>query len=187
MSFPSKAVHWCIHSPCAGPFMIWHWKIALILSSSIKANFSQMNSNAVSLLFQLGSILQSDKKFWYRERKILLWSIKVNISSRKAILQNISIHKYFARCQICGYKFWKWPPKYLFPTTICFIFGDWCTFKSSHLSFRIIMVLMSFKYYQWCWLSEWKYWLKSLGISWNLDQTGKAFKIVMFVDEAGHE
>ena len=61
-----------------------------------------MNSNAVSLLFQL----ESDKKFWYRE-KGGKWSIKVNISCRKAILPNISIRKYFARCQICGYKFWN--------------------------------------------------------------------------------
>ena len=85
-----------------------------------------MNSNAVSLLFQLGSILHSDKKFWYRERKIPLWSIKVNISSRKAISQNISIHKYFARCQICGYKFWKWPPKSLSTTLLQFcLFHFW--------------------------------------------------------------
>ena len=105
-----------------------------------------MNSNAVSLLFQLGTILHRDKKLWYWERrKIPLWSIKVNISSRKAILPNIFNSQIFCALSNLRLQIWKRPWKSLLPTTICFVLGEKCTFRPSHLSFRIIMFLTSFK------------------------------------------
>ena len=172
--------------------MIWHWKIALILSSSIKANFSQWIQMQCHYYFSWEVFCTAIRNFGTEKGKYH------SDQSRSTLAAGKQFHKIFQFTNILRAA--KFAVKifendlqsHYLPHYYSFIFGEWCTFWSNHLSFRIIMFVMSFKNYwlsnqRWCWLSEWKYWLKSLGIAWNLDQTGKAFEIVMFVDEAGHE
>ena len=91
----------------SGPFMIWHWKIAFILSSSIKANFSQWIQMQCHYYFSWQLFCTAIRNFETENGgKIPLWSIKVNISTRKAILTNIFQFTNILRAaKICGYKF----------------------------------------------------------------------------------
>ena len=90
-----------------GPFMIWHWKIALILSfSSTKANFSRWIQMQCHYYFSWELFCTVIRNFdTGKGGKYHSDQSRSTLAAEKQFCQIFSIHKYFARCLICGYKF----------------------------------------------------------------------------------
>ena len=124
--------------------------------SSIKANFSQWIQMQCHYYFNQQLFCTAIRNFETENGgKIPLWSIKVNISTRKAILTNIFQFTNILRAaKICGYKFENDLESNYFRQVFVYFSGN-----CAHLGQDIYPSELSHFWchsnnWRWCWLSE---------------------------------